>query len=388
MPEWEFMKNLFVIKACLRVFLLSAVVVITANSVSYGCSAPVFRYALENWPADPYFVGIVHKGELTGEAKAAAELLEKYCRSKGGAANIAINYLDILGPHAAELKDVIAFEKIDPNEPCLLVYLPAIAGSNKPVWKSPLTAEHVEKIIDSPMRREIAKHLLEADSAVWVFLETGDAEKDDPAAKLLEERLSELEDKIELPEGPWLGEEDSQYKPQVQLSFSMIRLARDDSDEAFLVNALLGSEPDLLEFDEPMAFPVMGRGLVLYALVGKGITGGNILQACEFLAGACSCVVKARNPGVDLLMNVDWENLIEPIIVEEPLPQLVNISEFLRPEDRSTPVIAEHEETIAVSGETESAGGSLVRNVIITLAGCFVLAVCVTAVLRRGGRSG
>ena len=38
---------------------------------------------------------------------------------------------------------------------------------------------------------------------------------------------------------------------------------------------LMQSESDLEELDQPIAFPVIGRGRVLYALVGKGIYKEN-----------------------------------------------------------------------------------------------------------------
>ena len=44
------------------------------------------------------------------------------------------------------------------------------------------------------------------------------------------------------------------------------------------------------------------RGVVLHALVGRGITPENIEDAHTFITGACSCVVKEQNPGFDLLL--------------------------------------------------------------------------------------
>ncbi len=72
----------------------------------------------------------------------------------------------------------------------------------------------------------------------------------------------------------------------------------------------MGSEADLKELHEPMAFPVFGRGRVLYALIGKGINPDMIRRACEFMVGPCSCQVKAQNPGFDLLTNYNWEQAV------------------------------------------------------------------------------
>jgi hypothetical protein len=111
------------------------------------------------------------------------------------------------------------------------------------------------------------------------------------------------------------------------LSFSTVRLSRDDPREKHLVSMLLGSEPDLEAFREPMAFPVFGRGRVLYALVGKGINEEYVDEACAFLAGPCSCQVKELNPGTDLLMAVDWEALLGERLVEAAeLPPLTGLA--------------------------------------------------------------
>jgi hypothetical protein len=59
-----------------------------------------------------------------------------------------------------------------------------------------------------------------------------------------------------------------------------------------------------------MVFPVFGRGRALLPLVGAGITEANITAAAGFLTGACSCEVKALNPGFDLLLPADWDNLL------------------------------------------------------------------------------
>jgi hypothetical protein len=96
--------------------------------------------------------------------------------------------------------------------------------------------------------------------------------------------------------------------PGAKPSFSTLPVARDDPAEQFLVRMLLGSEQDLAAFADPIAFPVFGRGRVLYALVGKGITEENVSEAVGFLVGPCSCQIKELNPGADLLITAAWED--------------------------------------------------------------------------------
>jgi hypothetical protein len=95
---------------------------------------------------------------------------------------------------------------------------------------------------------------------------------------------------------------------------------RDDPREKFLLNCLLKSEPDLSEYgQEPIAFPVFGRGIVLYAIIGKGITPEVISAATSFIVGPCSCQVKEQNPGFDLLLNFDWEAAVGDTLVSVPV---------------------------------------------------------------------
>jgi hypothetical protein len=75
-----------------------------------------------------------------------------------------------------------------------------------------------------------------------------------------------------------------------------------------LLTLLSKSEPDLDEYaDEPMVFPVFGRGRVLFTLIGEGITSDNIRETIAFLVGPCGCEIKMMNPGVDILMAANWD---------------------------------------------------------------------------------
>jgi hypothetical protein len=76
------------------------------------------------------------------------------------------------------------------------------------------------------------------------------------------------------------------------------------------LKSLIHSESDLSDRDDPMVFPVFGRGRALFALIGQGITTDNVRGSASFLTGACSCEVKELNPGFDLLLATDWDGLI------------------------------------------------------------------------------
>ena len=67
----------------------------------------------------------------------------------------------------------------------------------------------------------------------------------------------------------------------------------------------------------------IGRGRALAVVPREQITEEAISEVCRFLVGPCSCVVKARNPGFDILLPVDCDRLVAGTIgADEDLPPL------------------------------------------------------------------
>ena len=48
---------------------LALICATSVSAVAIACNVPVFRYALERWPADPYEVFVLHEGALDAEAQ-------------------------------------------------------------------------------------------------------------------------------------------------------------------------------------------------------------------------------------------------------------------------------------------------------------------------------
>jgi hypothetical protein len=185
--------------------------------------------------------------------------------------------------------------------------------TRRPVWSGPLTADNAKFLVDSPARREIARRILEGHSAVWVLVQSGDRAKDTAAGILLQKTLRDLQQTLKLPvaqgSAPLSRDDPARsIQPPLQLRFSLLTVSRRDPAESVFIRLLLHSEQDLDRYaSEPMVFPIYGRGRILYALVGKGITRENLQEAGKFLVGFCSCEAKEQNPGTDLLMAADWE---------------------------------------------------------------------------------
>ena len=203
-----------------------------------------------------------------------------------------------------------------------------------------MTVDDVEKLIDSPVRREIAKRLEAGHASVMVLLggvkeSAGEGEEtklvDDTEATVAAQKEVEklIEDitagKVNLyatpnetgfPEKPAEepeSEEETEATEQPEHEVSFVKVSRTDPKEAWLVRSLMSIEDDLYEFNEPMVFAVYGRARALPPYIGKGITRDNLIDCVDFVTGACSCTVKEQNPGMDLLVRYDWETAAEKV---------------------------------------------------------------------------
>ncbi len=257
---------------------------------SAGFHVPVFRYALERWPADPYEAAVMGDGTLDERGRALVEVLE---RAAGGA-NVEVR-------------------RRPAGSPGLVLRAAEGTGVGKVVWAGPLEGEAVGRLLDSPARREVARRILEGESAVWVLLEGGDKGRDDDAAERLQAALGEAEATLVLP-SPSGDAADRLIRPSIplRLAFSIVRVSREDPAEEVFVRMLLGIGPDPPGRGEPMAFPVFGRGRSLGALVGPGIDGPSVTGVCARLAGGSSGEAKGASPGADLLFTAEWNSLFQP----------------------------------------------------------------------------
>lgn len=355
---------------------LLLVVAAFGGSESLGCSVPVFRYALERWPADHYIAEIEYSSELSPEAKSAAQLLEKYSNGNNQPlCNLQVTLKQVEGP----------------GKPKMTLRFPGQSRITVNAWSGQLNQTSVKSIVHSPARKEIAKRLIAGESAVWIFLESGNLEKDTSALEITKENLDNLQKTLLLPEENIKRLTGTDYDPsiviaeenedKVKISFSIVSISRQDPEEKFLVDLLLKTESDLLEFDEPMIFPVYGRGRILYAILGKGINKENITKACDFLTGACSCKAKALNPGVDMLLSVDWESQLSKVLLvkEIELPELSGLTtvtgENTRPEDSNVVSIDE--------AMTNRDGSGVFENVLIVTGAIVALVVAVSLFMKQ-----
>jgi len=348
-----------------RISLTGLIILMTITGAS-ACSVPVFRYALERWVVDPYPVYLMHDGVNTAKVAEAEAYLEDY-EDIGAVYVYHVNLSDPKVREAAKKRSL----PVDEPLPRMVVTLPERHPIHHIIMDTEITKTNVDVLVDSPVRREIARRIIAGDSAVWLLLESGDKTKDDAAAKLIQEQIDAMAEELELPA---IAPQDMRFVSvdpnMLKISFSMMRLSRKDPNEKLLLEMLLNSEPDLVEYsDEPIVFPIFGRGRALFALVGEGINEDNIAQTCYFLTGSCSCEVKAYNPGMDLLIAIDWYEYIDNLIgFNEDLPPLTGYSQFI-PTREPTNTVTKTEKPVVKTGNP------LLRNLIILLVFLIILMV-------------
>lgn len=369
-----------------------------------GCDVPVFRWALENWEPDRFEIVIFHRGPLGQGDRGVVSFLEAASADRPGGANLIVRLADLSGKLEAPIEKIWRAQG-GPDPPWMVLLAPAgfEPDADRRVWAGPLTAPAAEAIVDSPVRREIVRRILGGDSAVWVLLDGGDRAADEAAARLLRAELKKAEASVQLPEpypddfaevAPDEGEpaeaapDDGQPAelPEAKAAFSLVRLRRADPAEAAFAAMLLACEPGLKAGTPagPMAFPVYGRGRVVCALLGKGINAENVLEVCEFVVGPCSCIVKADNPGADVLFRADWEAAVgvdAPGGTQQPVLMGLPAGPGQDDPPRAAPLVA-------AAPPGPEGPGNLVRNVLIAM-GFVVAAAWVAALVvsRRASRS-
>jgi len=285
-------------------------------SLAWACNVPVFRFALERWRPDPYRAVLFHRGPLSDSDREQVQPLVE--QQETGVANLAFRTVDVSQLDAESVDDAadaalfaaISTTDGEPALPLLVVQYPAHLKIQKPVWTGAPGREALAQLTDSPVRQQLARRLAEGQTAVWLVLESGQSEQDNAAAALVEAEIKKLEQELELPDLTDAPEDAIAAGAPLKIAFSVLRVRKDDAAEQALVAMLIGSESDLAERTDPMVFPVFGRGRALWALIGPGITAKNIHDSAGFLVGPCSCEVKELNPGFDLLLSANWDELL------------------------------------------------------------------------------
>jgi len=267
-----------------------------------ACPIPVYQYALEHWPADPYTLEVALAENLSGEELAAWKSLQELQKSEKRDINLEIRTAKT---ESAQSKPAASSK--------LRLFYPNRSRNKLPLWEAALNPANVAALLDSPLRQKISKALAMRTSVVWILMLSDNPRQDKKTKRMVEENIEQLRAAIVIPEqADWGGE---LMNLDFEVEFKLFTVSRKDPAEKVFLSMLLGSEPDLASdyHDEALLFPIFGRGLLLYALVAEGINSWTLSKAVGFLTGSCSCQVKAANPGLDLLLKMPWNDVVEPM---------------------------------------------------------------------------
>lgn len=259
----------------------------------WACTIPVFRYALDRWHPDPYGVHVSEAWLETEKGKQFAEQVQEL----------------------SELFQIVPGEEKE-GEVALLQPAP---GSPE-VWRGKPDVKALKDMLNSPARRQIVEKIVNGDSVVFAMVLTGDAKADGELEAKLTKRLGYLGEVMSIPpQDPFDPENKLGPGPALKVGFSTVKIKRDDPKEQLLIKMLAGQNGDeLIKGDQPFAAPVFGRGRALGAWKSEDLDDEGIDELCQFLLGACSCQVKAQNPGWDILIGTDWdEGLMKVAMAQE-----------------------------------------------------------------------
>jgi hypothetical protein len=314
---------------------------------------------MERWMADYYEGVLISRGEVPDDDPAALLLQGEQAEF----VNLRLSKIDLNdeqswkrlleGPAdsnapsevptpASVLKSRLGID-IPEKLPSLVLWYPWHKGRALPFWKGDFTPSTIKTLMDSPKRKELARRLTDGQTAVWVLVQSGNSRKDKAALELINHEFETAAEQLKAAAAEFPPEPGT---PPFTYEFSTMTISRSDPNEQMLLAMLLNSEPDLDQYKaEPIVFPVFGRGRALFALVGEGINSDNLQEAIAFITGPCGCEIKMMNPGVDLLMAVNWDASVMKYYEEfyegqqEELPELTSV--FPEDEPVVSPAAAE-----------------------------------------------
>lgn len=371
-----------------------------------SCNVPVFRYALERWDSEDYVAVVAHDEPLTAAQKTVLGKLSGLSRENDGVANLSVQVIDVVAAPDAPAVGYLPLDQV--SLPAVFLFYPAGFGQPTLIWSGGLSGDNVGMITGSPLRDKFVELAVKGTTATWVLMESGHPDEDDRSEQVLRESLTAMQQELELPQGvrtrsgegaggEGTAPDDNGYFDSVnqlesdiplRIAFEVVRLAADDPREEVLRAMLMNVVPGLAaKGDKPMAFPLFGRGRMLAPLVGAEIRGDKVELASRYLCGPCSCQVKALNPGVDMLMNIDWEaKLVGGAgMGKRELPPLTGAGALVEgmPVDRSPAPCTDE----SLPEASQSGVSHLLRNLTLTIGVVILLLAAGTiAIMRRSGK--
>jgi len=238
---------------------------------------------------------------------------------------IYLDSLDISEPipdDFAHLRDQVG----DHPLPAAVVHYPNHFKEDPPAMVIPFSRDAMAGLLQSPARKQIAEHIVAGESVVFALLTSPDPTANTKARVTAEKNLARLAEHLELPqltEDDFAQHIDETVPIELKLSFKLVTIDPADEAEAKTVKLLTSYDPSIKLADGPQLFAFFGRGRVIGPIPHTHIDERTLYDVCSYLVGACSCQVKADNPGWDMLLSVDWDQVVQgQLTLGEAMPPL------------------------------------------------------------------
>lgn len=288
-------------------------------AAAQACNVPVFRYALERWEPDPFQLVVFHDKPLSSELGSQLKSLEPLMEAADARPNWKLTLVDTTKPLPALWSGLWKAEQDKPL-PRFALCTPEWTKNDDALHSDALTKESIQNLILSPKRIELLSHILKGTAVTWLVVETKDSTANQKLHELLATETKRLLEVVQIP--PNIGKDGINVLSPlpVEVSFATVTLSADDPAESMLLRLLNNGEP----IKEPTLYPLFGRGRVLASMPASTLNKELLEETARFLCGACSCQVKAQNPGFDLLLSARWQSIFgdatPPAPVEKQKP--------------------------------------------------------------------
>ena len=348
----------------------------------------------ERWPPSNYQLWVFHQGPLDEIQRKLADELDHVVAQGGLPTNVEIQWADVSGALSPAAAKAWAGQKPTSFPHATVLFAPHGAASGV-AYAGPMELETLRGLLHSPVRQSVVERLLGGDSAVWLFVESGNPAVDEPAFTVLSGTLTQMAKELKLPEpDPKDGDVRlADAATPLVISFPIVRVSRTNAAERGLIQLLTAAFTPVPPTNQPFTVAISGQGRAIAQLSGEEIDAGYISAWCEFIAGPCSCQVKAELPGSDLLMRADWSQLKDGRRVEEPEVPNVAVIEGLRTPKTTAvapptrPLTTTDQTTSTPTTATPQPEGSVLGNLILLAGGALALLVGISVwlLLRQRG---
>lgn len=280
------------------------IAIIGASTVQ-ACSIPVFRYALERWPADLFEVDVFYHDQLSADERALVARLEDQAIVNGGRVNwevVLCRWEETLAADLVTVRDGLG--TID--QPTVVLRRPGGRRGSPIVWQGALR-DITSDLWSSTSRTNLVNRLTAGDAIVWLVFRGQDAQQAAQEAAMLRAEFPRLTEEITLPMGVGLPGSELLSTVPLAVHFSVLEVDTREAAEAHFRRQILSGHTASIADDQTLIVPVFGRGRAFSVFTTDSLDADAIAETTRFLCGACSCQVKQGNPGFDLLLDVDWE---------------------------------------------------------------------------------